>query len=88
MFAGPVRKNLVAIARAYGEAEGVPLSTVSKRAYGNGSFLGQYAKGHGAISVEKVESMLAWFRANWPENADWPFLPAIFMDRRPQKNKG
>jgi hypothetical protein len=81
MFARTVRENLLAIARAYAAATGLSLSVVLRRAYGSGVFMGKI-KGGGNVSIDKVDEMLRWFRARWPREADWPFLPTIYMNRR------
>lgn len=85
-FDQTVRDNLLAIAGAYARAEGVPLSRVARRCYGNVNFFANLRK-TGDVSAPTVEKTLSWFRKNWPENADWPFLPAIFMDRDPPAKK-
>lgn len=88
MFASRVRENIVAIARAYALAEKVPLSTVSKRAYGQTHFFDKFRRGEASVTLEKAESVLDWFRENWPENADWPLIRPLFMSKEPRKNGG
>lgn len=78
-FASAAKKNLVAIGKAYAEAEGITLSTVGRRCYGNINFFGNLRAGD--VTVGTVQKVLVWFRKNWPEGADWPFLPPLFMDR-------
>ena len=71
MFDETTRKNLIKIAAAYAEAEDVPLSTVSKRAYGHVGFFDMLANGSDP-RIGTVEGLLEWFRANWPRCASWP----------------
>ena len=82
MLAQTVCENLCQIAREFSRATGQPLSVVSKRAYGRSSFFAEYRKGKQTITTDKVEEILRYFRREWPENADWPFTRAVFMDRR------
>jgi hypothetical protein len=77
-----VRRNLCQITDAYAAATGTPRSVVSKRFYGRSSFLDEYRQGKQTITVDKLDGILRALRREWPDNADWPFLPAIFMDRR------
>jgi hypothetical protein len=85
MFASIFRDNLLAIAKAYAEANGVKLGSVSRKAYGNASFFHQLATGKHSISVKRAEEILNWFRKNWPEDTAWPPLRPIFMGRKDQK---
>lgn len=82
MLAQIARKNLRQIATAYGKAKGLPLSVVSKRLYGRSSFLDELHRGKQSITIDKLDEILRKLRRDWPNDADWPFLPAIFMDRR------
>lgn len=82
MFAKAVRRNILAIAKAYGKAEGISLSTVSKRAYGNGTFLSEIQSGAN-VSVDKVDNILAFFREKWPTGTPWPQdIAPVHMGRR------
>jgi len=82
MLAQIARSNLRQIAAAYGKAKGLPLSVVSKRLYGRSSFLDELHRGKQSITIDKLDEILRKLRRDWPDDADWPFLPAIFMDRR------
>lgn len=75
-----VRKNLLAIVTAYRQATGKSLSEVSKKFYGNAKFFEQFKAGEHSISITKLDSVVAKFRAEWPEDAEWPYLNAIFME--------
>jgi hypothetical protein len=85
MLENTARQNLLAIAAAYGRAEKLSLSQVSKRCYGNAGFLDKFRKGEQTVSLEKMDEMLRWFSVNWPAEVRVPFLPALFMRVRPGK---
>lgn len=87
MIAAEVRKNLLAVVSAYRKATGASDSEVSKRFYGNVSFIDKFRSGDHSISVDKLDAMIADFRAKWPEGAEWPMLRPIFMDRQAQARK-
>lgn len=76
-----VRKNLLAIVAEYRKATGASLSEVSKRFYGNATFLEQFKAGEHSISVGKLDTVVGKFREEWPAEAEWPLLRPIFMDR-------
>jgi hypothetical protein len=76
-----VRKNLLAIVAEYRRATGASLSEVSKRFYGNATFLEEFKNGNHSISIGKLDTVVTKFRNDWPEDADWPYLSPIFMDR-------
>lgn len=63
--------SLLKVARQYGEAEGVPLTTVSSRALNDGKKL-TALEGGADINVKRLEKALVWFSANWPSTARWP----------------
>ena len=75
------REHILAIAAAYGKARRLSRSQVSKLCYGRGNFLDGLRRGEQCPSPVKIDQMLKWFRENWPENADWPFLRAIVITR-------
>lgn len=76
-----VRKNLLAIVAEYRRATGASLSEVSKRFYGNATFMEQFKAGEHSISVGKLDTVVTKFREEWPPEAEWPVLRPIFMDR-------
>lgn len=84
MFDDAVRQNLLALARAYAKAAKVPLSTVSKRAYGNGYFFAELQAGSNP-SIVKITHLLRWFWENSPRNMIWPTLPQVDMNPGPGK---
>ena len=63
--------HLLAVARAYAEIEGVPLSTVSSRALDDGKKLAAIESG-ADIQVRRLERAMQWFSDNWPAGAGWP----------------
>lgn len=79
-----IRENLIAIAKAYGRAERISITTVSKRAYGQSKFFQDFAAGKKSISVDKCDAVLEWFRENWPDDAKWPPVRPLMMGRNPQ----
>ena len=63
--------RLLMLARAFAEAQGLELSTVSWRVFGDTKKLG--ALEHGAdIQVRRCESALQWFSDHWPDGLAWP----------------
>lgn len=83
MFAKTCRRNLLALAAAYGRAKGIGLKTVSRAAYGNPDFFGKLKSNEISVSIRKTEDLLAWFRKHWPDGTQWPCLPPLFMNREP-----
>ena len=63
-------EQLLRVARAYAEIEGVPLTTVSSRALNDGKKLGAL-EGGADINVSRLERALAWFSEHWPDG-EWP----------------
>jgi len=76
-----VRDNLLAIVGAYRRATGQRLSAVSRKFYGNASFLHDFRYGRQSLSLKKLDEMLDAMRQDWPEKAEWPGTGAIFMTR-------
>jgi|KBSMisStaDraftv2_1062788.scaffolds.fasta_scaffold360872_3 hypothetical protein len=65
-------EQLLKVARAYGAAEGVPLSTVSSRALNDGKRLKALEEEGADITVGRLETALRWFSDKWPDGCDWP----------------
>lgn len=86
-IAAEIRNNILTIAAAYRKATGLSLATVSARFYGNAGFLSEFKAGRQTISIDKLEEMVAKFRAEWPKDAIWPYLNAMFLDRAPAKRR-
>jgi len=63
-------EQLLVVARRYAEIEGVPLSTVSSRAFNDGKKLAALEGGDG-ITVKRLEAGLRWFADRLPEEK-WP----------------
>jgi hypothetical protein len=63
--------DLIAVARAYAEAEDIDLSRVSWRALGDTKKLDAIVGGRD-IQVRRFEKTMQWFADNWPANAVWP----------------
>lgn len=64
-------EQLLTVARAYGTAEGIELSTVSWRVMGDTKKLPALEEGKD-IQVKRLEGAMSWFSRNWPANAAWP----------------
>ncbi|MFA7308338.1 MAG: hypothetical protein WC026_16895 [Hyphomicrobium sp.] len=63
--------SLLSVARAYGAAERIDLSTVSWRALGDTKKLPAIVAGKD-IQVRRFERAMQWFSDHWPDGADWP----------------
>jgi len=81
-----IRQNLFAILAAYMKATDKSLSTCSREFYGKSSFFENLRKGEQSLSLKTLDEILDRIRAQWPAKADWPFLPSIYMSRRPSDN--
>lgn len=64
--------SLLSVARAYGAAENIPQTTVSKRALQDSSRLAELEAGGSDIGVKRLERTLMWFSDHWPADTDWP----------------
>ena len=64
-------RHLLTLARLYGAATHVEPVTVSWRAFKDSKKLRDLEAGAG-ITVRRVESVIAWFSDNWPEETEWP----------------
>lgn len=65
------RERLLAVARAYAEARGLSLTTVSFQAANDGKILGRIASGRD-ITTRTYDDMMGWFSDRWPDGARWP----------------
>lgn len=63
--------ELLTLARAYGEAEGVGLTTISSRVFNDGKKLDAIAAG-GDLYSGRLNKAVQWFSDNWPAGLDWP----------------
>ena len=88
MFEKVCRENLIKIARAFADACGLSLATVSRRFHGNQAFLDEYRRGECSLTVSKYDSMIAAFRAQWPKDASWPLTRAVLIPRPGKKVAG
>lgn len=84
-----ILRNLLAIAEAYRKATDQSMTAVSKKFYGKGNFFDQVRltlnhKGKRRLSIDSLTDMLAMFRKEWPEGAEWPMTRAITMGFRPK----
>ena len=63
--------QLLALARSYAAAEGLELSTVSWRVFGDTKKLGAIETGSD-IQVRRFEKAVLWFSDHWPQGLAWP----------------
>ena len=63
--------QLLQLAVAYGQAEGVGLGTIGRRACGNNKALPRLAAGRG-VTTTTVAALERFFRNSWPAGAIWP----------------
>lgn len=63
--------DLIAVARAYADSEGIDLSRVSWRALGDTKKLDAILTGSD-IQVRRFEKTMQWFSDHWPASASWP----------------
>lgn len=79
------REYLLDVARAYGKAQKLALSTVSRRFHGADHFLEEFERGAVTVTLRKYDEMLLAFRYGrkarnakeqdiepWPKRAKWP----------------
>lgn len=81
------RQNIRALAAAYRDATGYTITQISRRAYGNSGCLDEFVRGKQSISLRKLDEIMSWFDANWPDGAAWPRLGAVMMIRPSQRAK-
>lgn len=67
-----LREQLVLLARAYGAAKRLSLSTISTTVLSNGLILSRMAEGEADVTTARLEGAMKWFSDNWPENTEWP----------------
>jgi hypothetical protein len=79
MFEKTIRETLAAIVKAYGRATRLSNGQISKKCYGNAVFLDDFFAGRQSMSVRKMDAVLTWFGANWPDGADRPTPRAVMM---------
>lgn len=65
-------QDILALAKAYSAAAGVPLSTVSSRVFDDGKKLAALENKDADLTLKRAGAALHWFSANWPETAEWP----------------
>lgn len=63
--------SLLKVARAYADAAGVDLSTVSWRVFDDSKKLAALETG-ADIQARRFEKAMRWFSDHWPDNATWP----------------
>lgn len=79
MIVEPLRCNLLRVARAYARARDLSLTTVSKQFYGTTTFLADFEKGRGSVSIDKLDTMFQKFKDKWPRGARWPYMQPVYI---------
>lgn len=67
----PFTDQLIAVAKAYSDATGTSLSTLSTKLFNGGGRLAAIASG-GDLNTRNFESAMRWFSENWPDDVLWP----------------
>jgi hypothetical protein len=73
--------NLVMVAQAYAKARRITLAGVGHRFYGNANFFAELRTEARSMTIEKYFAMIDAMRADWPDNAAWPFTRALIIER-------
>ena len=63
--------QLITVSKAYSEATGTSLSTLSTKLFNGGGRLQAIASG-GDLNTRNFESAMRWFSQNWPSELPWP----------------
>ena len=63
--------QILALAREYGRAVGVEMTTVSWRVFDDGKKLAALEAG-ADIQTRRADRAVAWLAENWPPGAVWP----------------
>ena len=76
--------DLLALALAYSDATGMPLTSLGVRACGNDKIFTGLVKGKSCM-LSTAELAGYWFSEYWPDNAEWPhdvYRPEVSADWR------
>lgn len=65
-FEQTCRESLIGFAKAYADATGLSLATVSRQFHGNHKFFEDYETGERSITISKAQEILDAFGAKWP----------------------
>lgn len=91
---GVLTDQLLAVATAYCEAEGIALSTASGRSFDESKLLVNLAARLSSPTLRRADRALQWFSDHWPDSAVWPesvprpasSLPSVPERRASQPN--
>lgn len=72
MFETACKETLLALASGYAKAEGLSMSTVSRRFHGNQAFLDDFKRGKCSVTLSKLDEMVLAITAAWPAGAKRP----------------
>lgn len=64
--------TLIQIAEQFGRHKRLSLSSVGVYAAESGSFFTRIKSGKRTCTLRKIDSVLRWFSANWPQDKPWP----------------
>jgi hypothetical protein len=67
-----MRLNLRRCAETFAEARKIGLATIGRLAAGDWRFFDRLENDEKTFTARKYDDVIAWFSANWPENAEWP----------------
>jgi len=64
-------KPLLSLIDAYIDVTGTTDASLSLRAFNDGKRIPALRRG-ADLTTRRLDQTIAWFSANWPENAEWP----------------
>ena len=67
-----LRQHMIAVARAFAEAEDCGLSTVSRRCRNDSGFFRRIEDPAKSFTARTYDEVIDWFRNRWPLHKDWP----------------
>lgn len=67
-----LKRYLLALAGAYSDATGVPLSAIGSRALNHSRFFERLADPENSLTLKTYDRVTQWFSDNWPDKAAWP----------------
>lgn len=71
-------KNLLTLARAYANHQGIRLATVGRYFHGTSQIFDRLESGDVSLSLRTYDQMVSTFRAKWPDGAPFPKIREPF----------
>lgn len=65
-------ENLLSVARCFGAARSLELSTLGRMAADDGRFFARLQDPQTTFTARKYDAVMGWFAANWPDGLEWP----------------